>query len=242
LEPQRRTEPRPSPLPQGIAEEALDRLELVITKWHPKRLTLLGDLVRFTGDPVDPLIDLFARWRNRISLPISMIGGDAEATTTIPGSWRIDDDGECRRIGRLELRHHPRPGDAASTDDATTIIAGHLHPVISLGSGSRRTLAPAFVLGRRQLILPAFAPYARMNHMRCTRSRITRCSRSTRTDRNSAALPEWSVNPSNSRPCARVSNRIEHRACWSRPSAARRRVRRRRDRSWPTGRGRSTGI
>lgn len=161
MEPQRRTEPRPSPLPQGIAEEALDRLELVITKWHPKRLTLLGDLVRFTGDPVDPLIDLFARWRNRISLPISMIGGDAEATTTIPGSWRIDDDGECRRIGRLELRHHPRPGDAASTDDATTIIAGHLHPVISLGSGSRRTLAPAFVLGRRQLILPAFAPYAR---------------------------------------------------------------------------------
>ena len=167
MEPQRRTEPRPSPLPQGIAEEALDRLERIVARWHPKRLTLLGDLVQLADDPDDPdepdepLIAAFTRWRQRINLPISMIGSHAEATTTIPGSWRIDDDGECRRIGRLELRHHPRPGDAASTDDATTIIAGHLHPVISLGSGSRRTLAPAFVLGRRQLILPAFAPYAR---------------------------------------------------------------------------------
>jgi DNA ligase-associated metallophosphoesterase len=148
-------------MPEGIAEEALDRLERIVAKWQPKRLTLLGDLVQLTGDPDDPLIHTFARWRNRISLPISMIGGHAEAASTIPASWRIDDDGEHRRLGRFELRHHPKPRDAESTKDTETIIAGHLHPVISLGTGSRRTLAPAFVFGRGQLILPAFAPYAR---------------------------------------------------------------------------------
>lgn len=41
------------------------------------------------------------------------------------------------------------------------LIAGHRHPVISLGSGSKRTLAHAFVLEPRQLILPAFTPFAR---------------------------------------------------------------------------------
>ena len=34
------------------------------------------------------------------------------------------------------------------------------HPFDPLGTGSRRTLAPAFVFGQGQLILPAFAPDA----------------------------------------------------------------------------------
>jgi metallophosphoesterase superfamily enzyme len=148
-------------MPEGIAEEALDRLERIVAKWQPKRLTLLGDLVQLTEDPDEPLIAAFTRWRHRINLPISMIGSHAEASGTIPPSWRIDDDGEHRRIGPLELRHHPRPDDGESKDESPTLIAGHRHPVISLGSGSQRTLAHAFVLEPRQLILPAFTPYAR---------------------------------------------------------------------------------
>lgn len=148
-------------MPEGIAEEALDRLERIVAKWQPKRLTLLGDLVQLAENPDEPLIAAFTRWRQRINLPISMIGSHAEASGTIPRSWRIDDDGEHRRIGSLELRHHPRPDDGESTDQDPMLIAGHRHPVISLGSGSKRTLAHAFVLEPRQLILPAFTPFAR---------------------------------------------------------------------------------
>ena len=38
-------------MPEGIAEEALDRLERIVAKWHPKRLTLLGDLVQLAENP-----------------------------------------------------------------------------------------------------------------------------------------------------------------------------------------------
>jgi len=158
-------------MPEGIAEEALDRLERIVARWHPKRITLLGDLVQLTEDPDEPLIAAFTRWRHRINLPISIIGSHAEASGTIPRSWRIDDDGEHRRIGPLELRHHPRPDDGESTDQDPMLIAGHRHPVISLGSGSQRTLAHAFVLEPRQLILPAFTPYARGVRVRPAASR-----------------------------------------------------------------------
>ena len=161
-------------MPEGIAEEALDRLERIVARWRPKRITLLGDLVQLADDPDDPddpLIAAFTRWRHRINLPISMIGSHAEASGTIPPSWRIDDDGEHRRIGPLELRHHPRPDDGESTDQDPMLIAGHRHPVISLGSGSQRTLAHAFVLEPRQFILPAFTPYARGVRVRPAASR-----------------------------------------------------------------------
>ncbi|MDG2020908.1 MAG: hypothetical protein P8J59_03060 [Phycisphaerales bacterium] len=158
-------------MPEGIAEEALDRLERIIATWHPKRLMLLGDLVQLAENPNDPLIVAFTRWRHRINLPISMIGSHAEASGTIPPSWRIDDDGEHRRIGPFELRHHPRADDAEPRDDVPMLIAGHRHPVIPLGSGLKRTLAHAFILEPRQLILPAFTPYARGVRVRPTTSR-----------------------------------------------------------------------
>ena len=158
-------------MPEGIAEEALDRLERIVARWQPKRITLLGDLVQLAEDPDDPLIVGFARWRHRINIPISMIGSDSEASGTIPPSWRIDDDGEHRRIGPFELRHHPRADDGESTDDDSMLIAGHRHPVIPLGSGSKRTLAHAFVLEPHQLILPAYTPYARGIRVRSGTSR-----------------------------------------------------------------------
>lgn len=149
------------PMPEGIAEESLERLERVIDRSEAKRVVVLGDLVHCEEGMEDPVIELMARWRRRVSLPISLIGGNHDAAVSIPRSWRIEDDGEGRGLGPFQLQHHPRPADADFDAGDPVVLAGHLHPVLSLGEGARRVLAHAFVVDPTQVVLPAFTPFAR---------------------------------------------------------------------------------
>lgn len=149
------------PMPEGIAEESLERLESVIRRTEAERVIVLGDLVHCEEGMEDPIIELVERWRRRVTLPISLVGGNHDAEVSIPRSWRIDDDGEQTTLGGLLLRHHPLERKAESDSEAPFLIAGHLHPMLSLGTGARRVLAHAFVVEPRQAILPAFTPFAR---------------------------------------------------------------------------------
>lgn len=149
------------PMPEGIAEESLERLELAIDRSGAASVIVLGDLVHCEEGMEDPVVEIMARWRRRVSLPMSLIGGNHDAAVSIPRSWRVEDDGAERRLGPFRLQHHPRPTDAAVDGDDPVVLAGHLHPVLSLGEGARRVLAHAFVVEPGQVILPAFTPFAR---------------------------------------------------------------------------------
>ena len=149
------------PMPEGIAEESLERLENAIRRSRAERVIVLGDLVHCEDGMEDPVVELMARWRRRVSLPMSLIGGNHDAGVSIPRSWRIEDDGEGRRLGPFQLLHHPRPTDTAFEARDPVVLAGHLHPVLSLGAGARRILTHAFVVEPGQVILPAFTPFAR---------------------------------------------------------------------------------
>ena len=149
------------PMPEGIAEESLERLERAINRARPERVVVLGDLVHCEEGMEDPIIETMDRWRRRVALPMSLIGGNHDAAVAIPRSWRIDDDGDSRRLGPFLLRHEPRSRDHDVGPDEPFLLAGHLHPVLSLGTGARRVLAHAFVVDGHQAILPAFTPFAR---------------------------------------------------------------------------------
>ena len=133
------------PMPEGIAEESLERLESVIRRIEAERVVVLGDLVHCEEGMEDPIIELVERWRRRVTLPISLVGGNHDAEVSIPRSWRIDDDGEQVRLGNLMLRHHPLERLEEKDSKAPFVVAGHLHPMLSLGTGARRVLAHAFV-------------------------------------------------------------------------------------------------
>ena len=149
------------PMPDGIAEESLDRLEHAARRTNPREIVVLGDLVHCEDGMEDPIIELFEQWRRRVPTTMSLIGGNHDVGVSIPRSWRIEIDGEARRLGPFQLRHEPRPFDERATDDAAFLIAGHLHPVLSLGTGARRVLAHAFLVEPGQAVLPAFTPFAR---------------------------------------------------------------------------------
>ncbi|MCP4836769.1 MAG: ligase-associated DNA damage response endonuclease PdeM [Phycisphaera sp.] len=149
------------PMPEGIAEESLERLERAIHRSGADRVVILGDLVHCEEGMEEPVVELFERWRRRVTLPISLVGGNHDAEVVIPRSWRIDDDGDERALGPFLLRHEPRPSTRTVTTDSPFVLAGHLHPVLSIGSGARRVLAHAFMVEPDQAVLPAFTPFAR---------------------------------------------------------------------------------
>ena len=76
-----------------------------------------------------------------VSVAASLVSDFVPATTSTSGAEVVEDE--------------------EVDDDDPFVIAGHLHPVLSIGTGARRVLAHAFVVDPRQAILPAFTPFAR---------------------------------------------------------------------------------
>ena len=57
----------------------------------------------------------------------------------------------------LECRHHPIDGAHGA---GPLVLAGHLHPVVRLNGPGRDSLrTPCFVVGERQIVLPAFGEF-----------------------------------------------------------------------------------
>ena len=77
------------PMPEGIAEESLDRLERAVRHTDPASIVVLGDLVHCEEGMEDPVIELFEHWRRRVTVTMSLVGGNHDAGVSIPRSWRI---------------------------------------------------------------------------------------------------------------------------------------------------------
>ncbi len=149
------------PMPEGIAEESLERLERAVRRTEPTEIVVLGDLVHCEEGMEDPVLEVCEHWRRRVPITMSLIGGNHDAGVSIPRNWRIEIDGDARRLGPFQLRHEPLPAEEDVGEGDPVVIAGHLHPVLSAGEGARRVLAHAFVVDPTQVILPAFTPFAR---------------------------------------------------------------------------------
>jgi uncharacterized protein len=60
-------------------------------------------------------------------------------------------------LGGIECRHHPIDG---AHGVGPLALAGHLHPVVRLNGPGRDSLrTPCFVVGERQIVLPAFGEF-----------------------------------------------------------------------------------
>lgn len=146
------------PIPEGILEESLARLEQAIDRTSAREVVILGDLLHAARGPDEDSRGRVAAWRRSRDLPMRLVGGNHDrAAARILDEWAIEGVGSMLRIGdSLELRHDPTHAAAHRPT-----IAGHLHPMAALGGGSRRLLLACFHLAARALVLPAFTAFAR---------------------------------------------------------------------------------
>jgi uncharacterized protein len=140
-----------SALPPGTTTEGLARLNSLIADYRPQRLLILGDLVHGTEPHAAPWLEIFAAWRNaHPGLELLLISGNHDKPATLD-QLRVEGFDEWE-IGDILLRHKPDP------HPSRYVIAGHVHPGATLRDGRLSLRFPAFWIGPKRCLLPAFGP------------------------------------------------------------------------------------
>jgi len=144
----------------AIASEPLDadlgRLSGALRESGARRLVVLGDLFHARAGKSPGVLRSAAAWRAGFAtLEVLLVRGNHDrGAGDPPGEWRFD----CRAEPVLEppfaFRHFPNEvaGHYA--------LAGHVHPAVTLrGEGRDRLRLPAFRVGQRVAVLPAFGSF-----------------------------------------------------------------------------------
>jgi DNA ligase-associated metallophosphoesterase len=148
-----------APAPTGVSEQTLRRLADLIDAIHPEHVAVLGDFTHARAAMTRGLFESLCAWRARwSSLAFTIVLGNhdrgaEQAYSDCGFSWVK----APAMIGGIECRHHPIDGAHGAGPLA---LAGHVHPVVRLNGPGRDSLrTPCFVLGERQIVLPAFGEF-----------------------------------------------------------------------------------
>jgi len=147
------------PSADGIDEETLERLGRAAMRAGAKVIVVVGDLTHHADGIGEAEMERFARFRERIMLPIRLVEGNHDrGARTLPAEWMIDRVGARFALGGVRFEHEP-PGSLG----VGWTVSGHLHPMLSVARGVRSVEAPAFVVdrARRTVVLPAFSKFTR---------------------------------------------------------------------------------
>lgn len=148
-------------IPLGRPDDAAARVRHLVGRWGARRVVVLGDLVH--GD---------ARLDGVRSSLVAMLG-------VLPGlAWHVVLGNHDRGLGGV-LRELGIPGVTCgpswreegwmgvhgdqwpSPEEGVRVASGHEHPMVDVGRpGTGEVRVPAFVVGDRGVILPAFSPWA----------------------------------------------------------------------------------
>jgi uncharacterized protein len=150
---------------QGIMQRDLDRITTLIQQCQARQLIIVGDLFHSRSGCDATTLSLLAHWRSiHHALPITLIRGNHDrASGDPPPHLSITCLSNGATLNALTLHHEPLSRAALTTraSDQGPIIAGHLHPVISLSGMARQKLRCAcfWIQDDKQLILPAFGTF-----------------------------------------------------------------------------------
>jgi DNA ligase-associated metallophosphoesterase len=136
-------------LPRGTTTRDLARLGILIDEHAPKRLIVLGDLIHGAERLDAEWLATFAAWRVQYAaLPLTLVAGNHDRHMPL-ARFGFDVVREIE-ANPFVLRHAPDPHSGLH------VVAGHVHPAVMLRDGRIRHRLPAFWLGPRRTLLPAF--------------------------------------------------------------------------------------
>ncbi|MEQ8535003.1 MAG: ligase-associated DNA damage response endonuclease PdeM, partial [Imperialibacter sp.] len=140
------------PISSKIHTEDLDRLDLLLNKYQPKRLIMLGDL--FHSDKNNEW-EAFSDWRSQYqNLRITLTLGNHDIIETVNYKKINVTVVDELLLAPFFMSHHP-------TENANGYnLAGHLHPGISLQGKARQGVRiPCFYFGQKGALMPAFGNF-----------------------------------------------------------------------------------
>ena len=156
-------------LPISAPEDTIDRLEALVSEYHPAQLILLGDIVH-RALPIPAIRLQLDNLRTRLAATtIRWIAGnhDRNLEPLLPD---ILLETELTLAPHL-LIHGDQATSAilACLDPNAWLIMGHEHPAINVHDRVTTSVkCPCFLVAPRILILPAFSPWSAGSNIRTT--------------------------------------------------------------------------
>lgn len=139
------------PVPKGDDLHDLSRMSQLIESTQAKHLIIAGDLLHSPSGISPELIDSLDSWIQKCPASLTLVCGNHDRRAFQRHQM---ESVSTLEINGLQIIHDPE--DAAEGP----AICGHLHPVIQMKEGLRRSLrAPCFWLRQQTLILPSFGTF-----------------------------------------------------------------------------------
>lgn len=144
------------PMPTGVLDETLARLDRIVAATHARRIVVLGDLIHRKQGLSEAVVDQVAAWRARFDGDFELVPGNHDDhVPAMPASWRV-----AHRAAAVLDPPFVHLHDAVPHPEGYA-LGGHLHPVVRIEGRVDRLLLPCFVIGDRRAILPAFTRFSR---------------------------------------------------------------------------------
>jgi uncharacterized protein len=150
------------PVPEATTGGNLDALDALLAAHDAQRIVFLGDLLHSRHAHDAATVAAFKAWREqRSNLELVLVRGNHDDRAgDPPPSWGVhcvDEPFSLSAAPQLALCHHPRPRPGRY------VLAGHLHPCITVGHGLDRLRLPCFHFGETVGVLPAFGAFTGMH-------------------------------------------------------------------------------
>ena len=155
------------PVPRGTTPETLAGLATLVARTGARRIVFLGDFLHSARAHAPATLEAVAAWReaHRALELVLVRGNHDDRAGDPPAALGIKVVDEPFAQDGYALCHHPRrrPGEY--------VLAGHLHPCVSLGSrGWDHLRLPCFWFGDDVGVLPAFGAFTGMHAIRASAS------------------------------------------------------------------------
>jgi len=141
-------------IPAGVAQKDLDTLEELLEDYEVVDLWVIGDMFHAQHNRE---LEFFAEWRNNHNkLKIKLIGGNHDIISKdVLKRYKIEFIKKSLGVEPFTFSHKPK-----THSDARFFISGHIHPGVELhGKGNLKVKLPCFIVGKEQLVLPAFSNF-----------------------------------------------------------------------------------
>jgi len=149
------------PVPEGSAQQDLQRLADLVHAHDVRRLLVLGDLFHAKSGCTPQVFAEFAAFRSRIAdtSVVLVLGNHDRTAGRLPASLGLDACVHVLDEPPFHFVHEPATELTASVRERFT-VAGHLHPTVSVCSPSGDRLTDrCFVAQPALLVLPAFGSF-----------------------------------------------------------------------------------
>jgi DNA ligase-associated metallophosphoesterase len=153
------------PIPSGTTRDDFARLTLLIERFEPTILVILGDLIHDQLNNSTRLNLQIDQWRRRhrnVQLYLTTGNHDVRSGAP-PAQFRFDRVATEIYVPPFVFSHQPK------SDSSLYGIAGHLHPAVTISGKARlKETLPCFYFGPRSVIMPAFGSFTGIYAIRPT--------------------------------------------------------------------------